>query len=186
MRALPDEATARILDAGTAFAPVVYKRLLVRLPQAVELVDLADPDLPMLRSHVADLRSLPFESGSFDVAMCVSTLEHVGMDNEQYGVSGGGRGDVAALAELGRVARRVILTVPAGGDADLGSHVQYAPSTLRRLVSEAGLRVLRFDVFAHNARDGWTLAPEDAVAACHYGVGSVAAAAVICAELAGD
>ncbi|HEX4034138.1 MAG TPA: class I SAM-dependent methyltransferase [Solirubrobacteraceae bacterium] len=183
MRAVARDPAARILDAGTAFAPMVYKRLLVRLPQDVELVDLADAELPGLRSHIADLRSLPLETKSFDAALCISTLEHVGMDNAQYGVASGGRGDVTALAELGRVARRVIVTVPGGADADMGWQNQYSPATLRRIAAEAGLSVARLEAFAHEAGAGWSPVSEDGVTAREYGAGSVKAAAVLCAEL---
>ena len=80
---------------------MVYKRLLVRQPQVIETADLAAVEIPGLVSHVADVRALPFAANSFDVAICLSTLEHVGMDNTQYAIESGGAGDVAALAELG-------------------------------------------------------------------------------------
>jgi hypothetical protein len=183
MRLVHQDPAARVLDAGTAFAPMVYKRLLVRLPQSVELVDLADAELPGLRCHIGDLRSLPLESGSFDLALCISTLEHVGMDNTQYGVASGGRGDVTALAELGRVARRVIVTVPGGDDADMGFQNQYSPATFRAIAAQAGLQVTRLEAFAHDAALGWSPVTEEMVSSRGYGEGSVKAAAVLCTEL---
>lgn len=173
----------RILDVGTAFAPMVYQHLLVRLPQTVEIADLAQADLPGMRSHRVDLRELPFERDSFDVAICISTLEHVGMDNDKYRVASGGGDDLAALSELGRVARRVLVTVPGGSDEDLGWQRQYAPRTFRRIAAEAGLSVTALEVFAHDAGRGWSVVDENTVSSRHYGEGSVAAAAVICAEL---
>jgi hypothetical protein len=126
---------------------------------------------------------LPFPEDSFDVAMCISTLEHVGMDNTNYGVGKGGVGDVDALRELGRVARRVLVTVPAGSDENMGWARQYAPLTFRRIVEEAGLVVERLEVFVHDPVSGWTPADENSVEGCRYGHGVVAAAAVVCAEL---
>ena len=178
------EREERVLDVGTAFAPMVYQRLLVRLPQTVELADLARAEVDGLRSHVVDVRELPFATGSFDVAVCISTLEHVGMDNEKYAVASGGGGDELALRELGRVARRVLVTVPGGADADFGWQRQYAPASFRALALAAGLEVRQLDVFAHDPADGWSPVADDAVASRRYGEGSVAAAAVICAELA--
>jgi hypothetical protein len=172
-----------VLDIGTAFAPMVYKRLLVRQPQAVDLADLADADIAGLRSHVADVRNLPFADDSFDVAICVSTLEHVGMDNTNYNVASGGGGDVDALRELGRVAPTVIVTVPSGADANMGWQRQYAPSTFRRVVDQAGLMVARLEAFAHDETTGWGPAREDAIGELNYGEGTVAAAAIVCAEL---
>jgi hypothetical protein len=178
-----EEESLRILDIGTAFAPDSYKWLLVRLRHTIEVVDLASADLPGVKSHVADVRELPFPSGSFDVATCISTLEHIGLDNDHYGIESGGEGDVQALRELGRVARRVLVTVPAGCDANMGWQRQYAPATFRRTAEEAGLAVERLDVFVHEPGSGWAPAEEAAVESRTYGRGAVAAAANICAEL---
>jgi len=183
LRRLSDDDSARILDVGTAFAPVVYQRLLVRLPHTVELADLADADLPGLESHRVDLRELPFETDSYDVAIAISTIEHIGMDNEKYQVASGGGGDLTALRELGRVARRVLVTVPAGSDEDLGWQRQYAPGSFRAIAAQAGLRVTALEVFAHDPGRGWSPVEETAIGSRHYGEGSVTAAAVICAEL---
>lgn len=183
IRSLPKSAGARILDIGTAFSPVVYKRLVVRLPQTVEIADLAAADIHGLKSHVADVRSLPFTSNTFDVATCISALEHIGMDNSSYQVASGGGDDVDALRELGRVAGTVLVTVPAGDNENMGWFRQYSPATFRGVVAEAGLRLTRLEVFAHDPVGGWSPAPEESVAGRTYGQRSVAAAAVICAEL---
>ena len=165
---------------------MVYQRRLVRMAQTVELADLADPDIPGLLSHRVDLRELPFEADTFDVAICISTLEHIGMDNDKYRVASGGGGDLAALRELGRVARRVLVTVPGGSDEDLGWQRQYSPPSFRRLAADAGLRVAALEVFAHDPDRGWSAVEETAIGSRLYGEGSVAAAAVICAELTGS
>jgi Methyltransferase domain len=183
MRSLPSSPTKHVLDVGTAFSLIVYKWLLVRQPHIIEVADLAQAYVPGLERHVADVRKLPFRQDSFDVAICISTLEHVGMDNANYGVESGGAGEVGGLRELGRVARRVLVTVPAGSDANMGWQRQYAPSTFRRVVEEAGLTVERLEVFAHDPICGWAPADEDSVEGRTYGVGASAAAAIVCAEL---
>lgn len=177
------ERRLRILDVGTAFAPTAYKRQLIRLPHAVEAVDLARARLPGISAHVADVRNLPFADAHFDFALCISTLEHIGLDNAHYGVESGGDGDLRTLRELGRVARRVLVTVPAGHDANMGWQRQYAPATFRSIVEQAGLVCDSLDLFRHDSQDGWVPADEAAVAASSYGCGAVAAAACICAEL---
>lgn len=183
LRRLAAARAGRVLDIGTAFSPMVYKRLLVRQPHAVEVADLAEADIVGLKTHIADVRDLPFAVDSFDIAICLSTLEHVGMDNAQYKIESGGGGDVDALRELGRVARRVLVTVPAGADADMGWQRQYAPATFRRVAAQAGLTVERLDVFSHDPVVGWAPAEEDSIGGRTYGQGAVAAAASICAEL---
>src|SRR5207237_140956 len=74
-------------------------------------VDLAEADVPGLRSVIGDVRQLPFEDGSFDLVLCISTLEHVGRDNTVYGLAReeDEEGLDAALRELRRsgVAERV-------------------------------------------------------------------------------
>lgn len=183
MRSLPGDPGARVLDVGTAFAPIVYKRMLVRRPERIDALDLAETRLPGIAAHVGDIRALPFADETFDFATCISTLEHIGMDNEHYGIPSGGGADVDGLRELGRVAGRVLVTVPAGADAELGWLRQYTPSTFRARVAEAGLEVHRLEVFAHDAASGWTPVGEDAVSELQFGTGGVyASAAVICLE----
>ena len=50
-------------------------------------VDLVEREVPELAAVVADVRELPFEPGTFDQVLLVSTLEHVGADNTVYGVA---------------------------------------------------------------------------------------------------
>jgi hypothetical protein len=182
LRRLPGRGE-RVLDIGTAFAPVIYQWLLLRQPDTIEIADLNKAFIPGLVSHVADVRKLPFANDSFAVAICLSTLEHVGMDDANYGTESGGGGDVEALHELGRVARRVIVTVPAGPDQNMGWQRQYAPSTFRRVVAEAGLVVAQLEAFGHDPQRGWGPVGEDSVDSYSYGEGVPAAAAVVCAEL---
>ena len=47
-------------------------------------VDLAPFSLPGVVAHQADARALPFADGSFDRVICISALEHMGLDNERY------------------------------------------------------------------------------------------------------
>jgi hypothetical protein len=176
---------ARVLDAGTAFAPMIYKWLLVRQAATVETVDLAEADVAGLVNHVADIRELPFEDGSFDVATCISTLEHIGMDNTQYSIRSGGGGDVQALRELGRVAARVLVTVPGGCDADLPHQRQYSPARFEAAAKEAGLAVEQLDIFEHRAASGWTRSDATRVTSRMYGQDAPAAAVVLCARLRG-
>ena len=185
LRSLPASPRLRVIDVGTAFAPIVYQRLLMRLPHEVDAADLAPAELPRIRGHRADIRALPFADRTYDVATCISTLEHIGMDNTQYDVGDGSAlgADVEALSELGRVATRVLVTVPGGCDADMGWQRQYSPAAFRTLAGRAGLAVARMQCFEHDRPGGWRPADEAAIVERTYGDRAVNAAASICAEL---
>ena len=171
-----------VLDAGYAFAEPAYQAALVGLG-ATRLagVDLARADVPGLEPVEADLRRLPFGRREFDVVFCISTVEHVGQDNERYGVAGGGGGAVEALRELRRVGRRLLVTVPTGAPGEHGWFVQLDPDGWRAVFRRAGLLVFEDEVYELTG-DGWRsverLDPPPA-----YGERGPGASAVLCAEL---
>lgn len=180
----------RILDIGTAFAPVVYQRFLRGLrPAELHTVDLVPVALPNAEPHTADVRHLPFGDASLDLVVCVSTLEHIGLDNETYFEGRSERdeeGDVAALREIGRVLARdgaALVTVPAGREATFPTQRQYSPERWARTVAQAGLETVELDAFVHVQGVGWRPAGDDEVITRTYGEGAPYAAALICAAL---
>jgi SAM-dependent methyltransferase len=183
--------SSEVLDTGSAFAPHAYRRLLRRLAARcrLHLVDLVDCDVPGASASRADIRALPFETDRFDFVTCISTLEHIGLDNRQYGIDGQrdhDAGDLVALRELGRVLRpggSLLVTVPSGVDADHGSFRQYSPATWRSLVGAAGLVHRELDFFAAAPETGWQAVGPEGVAGQRYGVGAPTAAGLICAHL---
>lgn len=190
LRRLP-RPVGRLLDVGTAFAPVAYQRQLVRLAaEERHGVDLAPFVLAGIVSHRADVRALPFEDGSFDRVVCISTLEHIGLDTERYvGPDGRTRdesGDVTALRELGRVAGpdgRVLVTVPGGSARTFDWFRQYSVERWTELVARAGLTTEALDTFEQDLRHGWRRCDADALARRSYDVDAVGAGGLICAEL---
>jgi SAM-dependent methyltransferase len=178
----------RVLDTGYAFAEPAYLVALVELG-AQELVgaDLAEIEVPGLRGVVADLRELPLADGAFDVAFCISTLEHVGLDNRVYGLAAerDASGQEQALHELARVLSaggRLLLTVPCGDPADLGTFVQRDPAGWRKLFGAAGFEVFEEEVYELREQ-GWRSAPDFDSAGVRYGERGPGASAVLCAEL---
>lgn len=179
---------ARVLDVGSANAPPAYLAALRELG-ARELVgvDLAPVEVPGLRVVGADVRELPFDDRSFDVCFCISTLEHVGRDNTQYGLEAEDDpgGQVAALRELARVVApdgRLLLTVPTGEAADVGSFVQREPDEWIALFAQAWPSVFEHEVYELDG-GGWRGAPEFRPAGVRYGERGPGASAVLCAEL---
>ncbi len=156
--------SGRVLEVGYAFAEPAYVAALVASDRG-ELVgvDLVAADVPGLEAVVADARELPFPDASFDQVLLVSTLEHIGADNEVYGVEGeldeGGRG--AALRELRRVLRpsgRLLVTVPLGEPRDYGWFRQEDIPGWTKLFVASGFFIEELEAY-ELSDDGWRSAP---------------------------
>ncbi|HEV8249046.1 MAG TPA: methyltransferase domain-containing protein [Gaiellaceae bacterium] len=173
----------RLLDVGYAFAEPAYLAALTRLgaPEVVG-VDLATAEVPGIRAVVADVRRLPFADGAFDVAICISTLEHIGRDNRVYGLAEeqDEGGPLAALNELRRVAGRLLLSVPTGERDDLDWLVQLPPDEWLALFERAGFLVFEHETYALGG-EGWRSEPGFEPAGVRFAGDH--AAAVLCAEL---
>jgi SAM-dependent methyltransferase len=176
----------RVLDIGTANAePAYVAALLGRGAAELAGVDLAEADIPGIRTVVADVRDLPFEDGVFDLTLCISTLEHVGRDNRLYGASeeADHEGIADALEELRRVLAadgRLVVTVPCGELEDHGWFVQLEPDRWNDAFLAAGFSVLEEEIYALGP-SGWRAAPDFDPTGVRYGD---YASAVLCATLA--
>jgi SAM-dependent methyltransferase len=178
----------RVLDVGYAFAEPAYLAGLVELgAQELAGVDLAQAEVPALSSTVADVRDLPFDEGSFELAICISTLEHIGRDNEVYGLGDQSdeQGAARALEALHRVltgSGRLLVTVPCGERQDLGWQVQLPPAEWVALFESAGFVVFEDEIYVLGD-DGWTSSSSFESDGVRYGERGPGASAVLCAEL---
>jgi SAM-dependent methyltransferase len=178
----------RALEVGYAFAEPPYLAALLRAGfDELTGVDLADADVPGMTTVRADVRDLPFADASFDLVLCVSTVEHVGADNTGYGLEaeddGGSR--LNALRELRRVlapSGRLLITVPCGEPGDYGWFRQEDVRGWTRLFARAGFFVEEQEVY-ELTDEGWRSSPELEPAGLRYGDRGPAASAVLCAEL---
>jgi Methyltransferase domain len=173
----------RVLDVGYAFAEPAYLAGLVQLGAADLVgVDLVEKVVPGLRSVQADLRDLPFADEEFDLAVAISTIEHVGRDNTQYGLAPeAGESLDAALRELRRVAKAVLVTVPTGEGELLPEQAVFAPSEWVDRFARAGFVVWEDELYELRA-EGWR-SVEELTPGARYGERGPAAAAVLCCEL---
>jgi SAM-dependent methyltransferase len=168
------------LDAGSSFN---HDHVLDRvLPQVRSLqIVTAAPEAHAFPERgigyvYADFRDLPFDTDAFETIACVSSLEHVGMDNSLYGGPGREPDPDAAVAaavdELVRVLApggSLLITVPFGASEDHGWFRQFGARELEALqdrLREHGLRPA-VSVFAYG-RDGWQRSSATAAAELRY------------------
>ena len=194
-----------VLDAGStlsypytlAHPALADKRLVV--------VNLAPPAYMAESANVSylfdDLRDLMLRDGVFDTVVCISTLEHIGLDNTQL-YSTESRfaehnldGYRPALAELRRVLKpggNLLLTVPFGAAEDHGWLQQFDHAGIRRIIDQFCGNVVA-EVYYRYSPDGWQIASAEACASERYfnvhaasepaPDGAAAARAVCCLEL---
>lgn len=180
----------RVLDIGPAYALPLYLRHLrkLRIPE-LHGVDLTDKHVKGIITARADVRQMPYPDASFDLIICISTLEHIGCDNARYGIEApvDPRGDARALAEMRRVLAddgRILITVPFGRRQDYGWFRQYDRQRWALLLSETGLTPAEQACYGYSPA-GWTRF-EDASQLESRGyeeMGAPAATAVLCASL---
>lgn len=193
--------SGRVLDAGSVLN---HRHVVERLLPAIgdlSIVTLAPEPVAFTSLGIsyiyADLRNLPLRDEWFDEIVCLSTLEHVGMDNSSYGATGPRADDpqgeaVQALRELLRVVRpggRIHLSVPFGRGEDHGWLRQLDRDGVDDLLKRAGVGRHEEVVFGHTHR-GWRRLEPDLVKEAAYNPGparaedgAVAARAVWCATI---
>ena len=158
----------RALDAGSSLNHAhVLDRFRPRLGE-LQIVTLApeDKSFPELGvSYVyADLRDLPFRDDYFNTIVSISTVDHIGMDNSQFGVeermSDDPQGEARmAVAELSRVIAPggvMILTVPYGRRENFGHTRQLDRTELDELIETAGPSDVSVMVYRYGEQ-GWQL-----------------------------
>ena len=156
-----------VLDAGCSLVEGVarYTQIwplrakVVHLTQAIGSERLT-PHQQQLSFVSADLRDLSiFADGAFDRVGCISTLEHVGFDNAQYGgaIEADPESVWAAAREIARVTKRLLLiTVPFHHvEVVMGKYWRlFGPTSLAKLVKHLGGRAeLRF--YGRTVDFGW-------------------------------
>ena len=156
-----------ILDAGSVLN---HRRILAHCRSAglqpVSIVTLKYEGFAKVSDEVryefADLRRLPYRDGWFGAVVCLSTLEHVGMDNTMYGDSSGGASDPAteserAMREIRRVTKpggAMLLSVPFGARENRDWLRLFDAAELERVTTIAGWRVDTTRI-VRATREGW-------------------------------
>ncbi len=161
-----------VLDVGYANAEMEYLQQLANLgiadlhgldiaaPKHLTVTDAAGLQRPLLAPVQGDMRNTPFEDAKFDLIFCVSTIEHVGFDNQRYAPGQldvpGPTGDCDAIRELCRITKpggRLLLTVPFGKYENHGWFQQYDMARLIKLCAASNFGVEQMHFFRYN--NGW-------------------------------
>lgn len=130
-----------ILDVG--YDGNQYIGELIGLRRQLTVIDVNQRTLPAGAAfYHGDIRWTGFESESFDLIICLSTIEHIGM--KAYGLVGeGASGAPDALREMERLLKRdggrLLLTLPIGLEgittwAGEGEFYQYSPKSFLKLL----------------------------------------------------
>ena len=170
----------RLLDAGSSFnldyvvtAPALaqYKITIATLaPEATCLWNLGV-------SYVfGDLRALDLRDDWFDAVACISTIEHVGMDNARYAGQAenarraSSQDYLRAVKELRRVLKAggtLYITFPFGAYEDHGWFQQFDATMTDELIAAFNPSEVKESVFRYDS-DGWKLSDRAACAQCQY------------------
>lgn len=119
-----------------------------------------------VRYIYADIRKLPFDNDHFDSITCISTLEHIGMDNSIYdkgSASTSSGGDyLSAVKELKRVLKpqgQLLITVPFGRRENHGFFQQFDSQMTQNVVAVFNGRESKIDFYKYSDR-GWQLSSQ--------------------------
>jgi SAM-dependent methyltransferase len=169
---------SRVLDAGST----------LNYPELLEHPVLADRDVIICdlahgwrgrRRHLwyvtGDLRRLGLVAERLDVVVCISTLEHIGLDNTAYTANSrykerSIRDYRVAIDEFRRVLRsggRLLITVPFGDPTNFGWMQQFDEAGVNDIVAAFGGELLDLSFFKYEPA-GWTRSSAAACAGCEY------------------
>ena len=174
------ELSGNFLDAGSA----LNYDFVLSAPALVEkrrfVMTLAPEAVAHWRLGVSyvfgDLRNLDFKDGMFDAVACISTIEHVGMDNSMYA----GEADIArrsnptdfllAVKELKRVLKpggALYISFPFGRYENHGWFQQFDAQLVDTLIQGFDAASAKEAIFRYQP-EGWTLSDRAACAECQF------------------
>jgi SAM-dependent methyltransferase len=133
-----------------------------------------------------DLRNIPFKNNFFDEVVCISTIEHIDMDNSIYGYSLPVNNTklksydyLNVINELVRVLKKngiLLLTFPFGKFENHGFFQQFDIEMVKRITELLQLEGKNEIIFFKYLKHGWILSNENDCSDCesynpHTGVG---------------
>ncbi|MDO8742389.1 MAG: class I SAM-dependent methyltransferase [bacterium] len=185
LAAMPEES-ARVLDAGSAmnFETILTHPRLAN--KKITIVNLnPEPNCFWRRgiSYVfTDMRELPFLPETFDIISCISTLEHVGMDNTAIYTKDAKYKEHAkddylvAIAEMRRVLSpggKLFLSIPFGSFGNFGFFQQFDRDMLQKLTSALGSDNCSVTFYKY-ADGAWQISTETECSSAEYAIAAKA------------
>ena len=161
-----------LLDAGSALNYSFMLEHPVLTSKRIILFTLSQEPNHFLRENITyqygDLRSMPFPDNFFKEVTCISTLEHVGMDNTLYArdlkyKEHHERDFGIALQEMKRVVKpggKVYVTVPYGKYTDFGWYQQFDEVLLQKLIADFAPSKLT-ETFFYYESGGWNFSSKE-------------------------
>lgn len=168
-----------LLDAGSTLNQyfVLSKPL---IEQKMTVIYTLSPETTYSSRKVSyiygDLRHTILRDETFDEITCISTLEHIGMDNtmlytEDKTFEENAHEDyILVLKEMNRILKpggRFLLTVPFGVARNLNWIRQFDRALLQKAIDAFGGELLECTLYQYSA-DGWQLSDMEACANCEY------------------
>lgn len=174
-----NQASGYLLDAGSTLNKAFILDLDLLQKKRVVIMTLA-PEGTLNRNnvsyHYGDLRKTIFTDGIFDEIVCISTLEHIGMDNTQLYTADKTFSEQDAQAyrlvvqEFRRLLKpggQVLLTVPFGKYENHGWLQQFNYNMVCDITQVFEPRLSSIMVYRYFA-DGWQLSTPEECAECTY------------------
>jgi len=142
-----------------------------------------------------DIREMPFKDSYFDYIDCMSTLEHIGMDNTIHTKDQKHKEDKVfdfekAILELKRVLKkggRLFITVPFGKYQNFGNFQQFDSDRISRILKIFEPQKNKINYYKYT-KEGWNISDEKSCKDIEYAQGpnddfAAGARAVVCMEL---
>ena len=168
----------KVLDVGHANSMQCHKTMLKSLPAPRDLtgIDIAKPEYDTSeyysRSVRASIDATPFGDGEFDLIWCISSLEHIGMDNSHYVQGAREATPETALSEMVRLLRpggSLLITVPYGRYEDHGWFRNFDEEHLQRLLDPVRPRMMIHELYyEYTPASGWRAAGVDRLRTVGY------------------
>jgi SAM-dependent methyltransferase len=175
-----DSIDTRVLDAGSILNKIEILSSPILLDKRLHIVTLAPEGYFYQDRAISyvfeDIRALPYQDHWFDLVVCISTLEHIGMDTDIYtrrdaSVESHEGNFTTAVHEMKRVLRpggRLLVTVPYGAYEDLGWLQQFDAGMVHELSRAFGGDYEHIDYYQYGGSYGWQLSNAEACVDCRY------------------